>query len=176
MMDTIENIDEPDTTASEVDTSVDTADAGAPADGTVDTEAPEADTTDPADTADQAESPSRREARYRRQLREAEAERDQLAAQLDALRRAEVERIAADHLTKPQALWTAGAELNDLLDDSGLVDAERVRAAATQAREELGLESPRERKMRGLVVPGEGTTVRTSSSSSSSWSDAFKID
>lgn len=93
--------------------------------------------TEPAEATD--ERPSRREARYRRQLRAAEAERDQLAERLDAMRRAEVERIAADVLAKPAGLWAAGTGLGDLLDADGNVDAAAVRAAAETAQAELGL-------------------------------------
>jgi hypothetical protein len=49
---------------------------------------------------------SREAASYRRRLREAEAERDQLRAQLDALQSAEVERLAqAAGLSAPSDVW-----------------------------------------------------------------------
>ena len=117
---------------------------------------------------------SRRDRRYREQLRAAEADRDTLRNNLEAMQRREVERLAAQHLTKPAALWTVGVELENLLGDDGTVDPERVLAAAQNARQELGLEDPKAKLRRGPVVPREGTTVQ-SGGKSSSWSDAFKM-
>lgn len=77
-------------------------------------------------------------ARYRRQLRKVEAERDALAEKVTALQRAEVERHAA-HLTRPDAIWAAGLELADVLDEDGNVDPERVTTAITDAADRLGL-------------------------------------
>lgn len=116
---------------------------------------------------------SRRDRRYREQLRAAEAERDTLRQNLEAMQRREVERLAAEHLTKPAALWTVGVELATLLGEDGTVDPARVLAAAQDARQQLGLEDPRAAKLRGPVVPREGTTVQ-SGGKSSSWNDAFK--
>lgn len=89
------------------------------------------------------------------------------------MQRREVERLAAEHLTKPAALWTVGVELATLLGEDGTVDPARVLAAAQDARQQLGLEDPRAAKLRGPVVPREGTTVQ-SGGKSSSWNDAFK--
>lgn len=116
---------------------------------------------------------TRRDRRYREQLRAAEAERDTLRNTVETMQRAEVERLAASHLKKPAALWTAGVELASLLGDDGTVDPERVLAAAQAARDQLGLEDPQARLHRGPVVPREGTTVQ-SGGKSSSWNDAFK--
>lgn len=116
---------------------------------------------------------SRRDRRYREQLRAAEAERDTLRQNLEAMRRGEVERLAAQHLTKPAALWTVGVELESLLGEDGTVDPELVLAAAQNARQELGLEDPKAKLRSGPVVPREGTSVQ-SGGKSSSWSEAFK--
>lgn len=105
------------------------------------------DTTTPPEPADPATepvegedtSPGREAAKYRRQLREVETERDGLAAQLEALRRAEAERLAGDHKLKPAALWAAGATLADLLDADGTVDPAKVAEAVTAARTALGI-------------------------------------
>lgn len=119
------------------------------------------------------EPQSKREARYRTQLRETEAERDQLAGRIEAMQRAEVERLAQQWISKPSALWSAEVTLADLLDDDGHVDPEKVTAAAHAARQALGLEpGDIERKKRGPVVPQEGTGGRQHASSS--WVDAFK--
>ncbi len=116
---------------------------------------------------------SRRDRRYREQLRATEAERDTLRQNLEAMRRTEVERLAAQHLTKPAALWTVGVELDNLLREDGTVDPELVLTAAQTARQELGLEDPQAKLRRGPVVPREGTSVH-SGGNSSSWTDAFK--
>lgn len=116
---------------------------------------------------------SRRDRRYREQLRAAEAERDTLRGTVEAMQRREVERLAADHLTKPAALWTAGVELSSLLGEDGTVDPDLVLAAAQDARQQLGLEDPQAKPRRRPVVPREGTTVG-SGGKSSSWTEAFK--
>lgn len=109
-----------------------------------------------ADTADGADpKPTNREARYRRQLRDTEAERDQLAAQLDTLRRERAETLARGVIAEPAGLWAAGVTVADLLAEDGRIDPDKVTAAAERARGELGLaRAPR----RTLVVPGEGST------------------
>lgn len=126
--------------------------------------------------ADEPEPRSRREAKYRTQLREAEAERDQLAATVEALQRTEVERVAADWIAEPTALWAAaGVQLADLVTENGTVDAAKVTAAARAAREQLGLAmGPEERKLHGPIVPKEGMS-HADSSRSNRWEDAFKM-
>jgi hypothetical protein len=115
-----------------------------------DDEAPEAqtgDTTEPAETAtapDETSDPLakvRHEAAgYRRRLRETEQHRDQLAGNLQAMQRAEVERLAADGLRglgDGGDLWRAGTELGDVLDpDTGAVDPERVDTARAAVLEQ----------------------------------------
>ena len=127
----------------------------------------------PADDADNDTGLSRRDVRYREQLRAAEAERDTLRATVETMQRHEVERLAAQHLTKPAALWTVGVELESLLGEDGTVDPDRVLTAAQNARQELGLEDPKAKQRRGPVVHREGTTVQ-SGGKSNSWTDAFK--
>lgn len=118
------------------------------------------------------EPQSKREARYRVQLRETEAERDTLAGLLETLQRTEAERLAADVIHKPDALWAADINLTDLLDDTGLVSPDKVKAAAHAAKEKLGLElGAGERKKRGPVVPREGTGADRSTHNA--WKDAF---
>ncbi len=98
-------------------------------------------------------SPNVEAARYRSRLRDTEAERDQLAGQLEAMRRAEVERVAAAELKNPAGLWAAGVAVGDLLAADGTVDAVKVTAAAVQARHDIGLETPMTRKN---VAPKQG--------------------
>jgi hypothetical protein len=71
---------------------------------------------------------SREAASYRRRLRDAEAERDQLRAQLDHLQTAEVERLAGDAgLQVPGDVWQFGAQLEHLRDETGSIHPEAVR-------------------------------------------------
>ncbi|WP_125078051.1 hypothetical protein [Mycobacterium sp. P7213] len=132
-------------------------------------DAPPRDTEAP----DGPEPQSKREARYRTQLREAEAERDELRQAVETMQRNEVERIAAEHITKPAALWTAGTELSSLLTEDGTVDSARVAAAAAEARQQLGLEHPQAKRQRGPVVPREGMSYGRATTGST-WENAFK--
>lgn len=116
---------------------------------------------------------SRRDIKYRERLRETEAERDQLRATVESMRRREVERLAAEHLTKPAALWTVGVELSTLIGEDGTVDPEAVLIAAQDAKQQLGLEDPKAKLRGSPVVPREGTSTK-SGGKSGSWSDAFK--
>lgn len=105
------------------------------------------------DVEDQDHDGGNREAaKYRRRLRDAEGERDTLRTRLETLQRTEAERLAAQHLAKGTALWAGGATLDDLLDDDGNLDAEKVTTRAQEVREQFGIAKPRT----GLHVPGEG--------------------
>lgn len=133
---------------------------------------PSEDGTEPAAAEQESDEPGKREsreARYRRQLRETETERDTLAARVEALQRAEVERIAGKSIKQPAGLWAAGVALNDLLDATGAVDATKVDAAVTTARTAIGLAPA----VRGPVVPREGTSIHQPSGGNT-WEEAFK--
>lgn len=121
------------------------------------------------DTTNTPEPQSNREARYRRQLRDTEAERDRLAARVEALQRAEVERLAAKTIQKPSAIWAAQTQLADLLDDDGAVDPQKVTKAASAAQQSLGLAAARS----GAHVPREGTSLHQHNGSNT-WEQAFK--
>lgn len=70
---------------------------------------------------------SREAASYRRRLRQTEGERDRLREQVDALQRAEVERLAsAAGLAVAADVWQFGATLETLRTETGDVDAETV--------------------------------------------------
>lgn len=165
----------PDTTTTDDNTTETTE----PVDNPSTTEVTPVDTTDaeqdpevtPQETEvpDEPESQSKREARYRVQLREAEAERDQLAATVEALQRSEVERIAGKTIKQPAALWAAGVALADLLGDDGRVDTAKVESAAADARANLGLD----RAWSAPVVPTEGTSIHQSTGGNT-WEEAFK--
>lgn len=76
-------------------------------------------------------------AKYRRRLREVEAERDQLAEQVQGFRQADVERRAADALQDPSDIWRAGVQLNDVLDEnSGELDEDKLAETIKQVTEE----------------------------------------
>lgn len=81
----------------------------------------------------------REAARYRRQLRDVEAERDQLLEQVKTLRTVEVERLVSAAHLKPAALWAAGSTLDDLVDDEGKPDPDKISAAVARAKESLGI-------------------------------------
>lgn len=109
-----------------------------------------ADGTDSADNTNSADSANVEAAKYRRRLREAEQQRDELAARVSALQRRQAEAMLPAAV-KPAAVW-AVTELADVLDDDGLVDAAKLDAAVTAAREHFGITKP----AKGTFVPGVG--------------------
>ena len=128
-----------DTTTASTATTIEPTEPAEPNEATEATElvTPEdPDATEPDDTSRNA---NKEAARYRRQLREAEAERDQLRTQLDAVRRAEVDRLIAAQGVQPAAVWAHGATLEALLRDDGTVDPQRVDAAVTATRDAFGI-------------------------------------
>ncbi len=115
--------------------------------------------------------------RYRLRLRQTEAERDELrqtntdlAGRLETMQRAEVERVAADHLAAGDAVWLAGADLADMLDEAGQVDAAKVQQVcqtATAERPYLGRPAVTATDV-GIGVSGG------QSDTSSSWQEALQ--
>ncbi|WP_168703396.1 hypothetical protein [Gordonia paraffinivorans] len=143
---------------------IDTPDLEAPT-----AETPEADdTTDTDDTTEESSARNSEAAKYRTQRNQARAERDALAARVEALQRAAVEDLCkAAHVT-PKALWTV-AELGDLVDqETGTVDRTAVTKAITKAREELGIATVG----KGAHVPNAGK-MPTTPPATDRWSDAF---
>lgn len=134
---------------------------------TIDT--PELETTEVDNPEDTQPDESKEAAKYRRRLRETEKERDQLAEQLDTLRRQVIEQIAGDsgRLRKPEALWKTSITVADLLDESGRVDSQKVIDASKSAVAELGLAEKRP----GNFVPREGNNPRVGMSDN--WTGAF---
>lgn len=119
-----ENITEPtEGTAEQPETAVDAPETPTASEGT---------STDP--------KAAKEAARYRRQLRAAESERDALAEQVTALRRAAVEDRLKTHRVPPAGFWASGVELETLLDENGHIDDEAIKAAADNAVETLGLQ------------------------------------
>lgn len=107
--------------------------------------------------------------RYRLKLRETEAERDALTEHLTALRRASVDDKVKGHKITPEGFWASGVQLEDLLDDDGHLDADKIKTAADTAAETLGLERI---GTRGPYVPKEGNI--TNPGKSVNWEAAFR--
>lgn len=69
--------------------------------------------------------PRSRDAKTRLELRETKT-------RLERMQRAEAERIARDHLADPTDMWVAGVSVNDLLDERGDLDTEKITATVEQ--------------------------------------------
>ena len=119
------------------------------------------------DTGDDKGKPGREAARYRTRLRAAEAERDNLTTQLDAVRRAEVERVAQTAGLNARAFWAGGADLAELITADGTVDTEKVKLAAQVAATALGLVRP-------WPDSGQGNRGSSVGHGKSTWSEAFE--
>lgn len=119
--------------------------------GTVDAPDAQAAEDTPEDTDDTEPAAGSEAAKYRRKLREAEAERDDLAARVEALQRAQVVTLLEAARVKPDAVF-AVAPLADLLAEDGTVDPDKVKAAIDSARDRFGIATP----TKGSYVPGIG--------------------
>jgi hypothetical protein len=107
-----------------------------PAEGT---EAPPAEPTEGTEAAEtEPKGAARDAARYRRQLRDTEAERDTLAGQLDAMRRAQVADAARAAGVAADAVWASGRTPADLIDDTGVIDPGKLAEALNDARSTFG--------------------------------------
>src|SRR5699024_10380117 len=132
------------------------------------TENIETPTTEVEPTTEDTSKAGQEAANYRRRLREAEAERDALTTRLEQLQRAEVERLAEQHIAKGSGLWAA-TELADMLDEDGNIDPAKVTAAARAAREQLGLSAP----VTGPVIPTQGDAPAHHVPDRPDWAGAF---
>lgn len=144
----------------EVDTTEDVQQTDTPTDNVTVTESTDedqiSDPTPEVDAEDQGDDgPGREAKKYRLRLREAEGRVAELESRVEAMQRAEVDRIATTQGIKPAALWAAGTNLPDLLTETGTVDTDAVDAAIKAASESLGL--PDRRKN---IVPQEGRNPR----------------
>lgn len=114
---------------------------------------------------------NREAAKYRRQLRAAESERDGLRLQVEALQRAEIERLAAEQgLARPSAIWASQVTLRDLVADDGTVSPDRVQEAVGKAVDTLGL------SVRRAPRPDPSQGPRGGSDSSGDWAGFLKIN
>lgn len=82
--------------------------------------------------------PDREAARYRTRLREAEAERDAVAAQRDTLARTIVESHLPGHVS-PRLFWQLHQGTSGLIADDGTVDVDAIQHAAQEMADEYGL-------------------------------------
>jgi hypothetical protein len=80
--------------------------------------------------ADDSPQKGNREARYRVERNDARAERDALAQRVERMQRAEVDRLASEHLSQgSDLLLMSGNDLAAYLnEETGEVDADRIRA------------------------------------------------
>ena len=107
-------------------------------------------------------------AKYRTRLREVEAERDTLAARLEASQRANVTQAIGGRFASSADFWN-GTELSELLDDDGNVDSLKVSNRAG----EILAENPHyaSKRRTGPVIPQDGKYV--TAPSPSSWQSAI---
>ncbi|MGV0720559.1 hypothetical protein ABQF17_17950 [Mycolicibacterium elephantis] len=148
--------------------------AGDPSPGSTDEHQPSAselgDHDDPND--DEQDDGVTGEARkYRKRAQKAERERDDAHAQLAALQQWIVDGIAAAPLAgHPELLTAAGHDLSEFITDDGTVDAEKVRAAATEAARTYNI-IPKGRQPAPVMQQG---TNATQPHGKSSWNTALK--
>ncbi|MFC3849916.1 hypothetical protein ACFORJ_07025 [Corynebacterium hansenii] len=105
-------------------------------------------------------------ARYRTRLREAEAARDEVTAKYEALLRGTIEAEAQlKHHTPGIALWDAGTNPTDLLNDTGHLDPGKLRDACNNVRDRYGIGRLPE-------SPAQGT--HTTTPAAVTWRDALQ--
>ena len=66
-------------------------------------------------------------AKFRHKLRDTEKQLDTMTQRVEAMQRGEAERLASK-LADPADLWRDGAQLADVLDEAGTIDAAKVAA------------------------------------------------
>lgn len=115
------------------------------------------------------ESSNAEAAKWRKQFREAEQQRDALAAQVETLQRQHIEASLSRSGVKPAALW-AVTQLADLLAEDGTVDTDKVAAAIETARDQLGIQPIG----KGTYVPGLGGPPAGNPKPENAFADAFK--
>lgn len=126
------------------------------------TDTPEIDTEDTTDVDEGKEA-----AKYRRRLRDTEKERDALLEQVDALRRAAIDREVQQQRVAPEGFWASGVTVDQLLDDDGNIDSQKITDAVKDAVTRLGLV-----RRKPLHVAREGANPHPKDTTS--FVDAFK--
>lgn len=117
----------------------------------------------------QADGPGREAARYRRRLREAETERDGLAAQVQALQRTVVTRVIEDTGMKAAAVFATVDDVAMLLGEDGQPDQAKILSAIEQAREQFGITGRPSFRIGGMSSGATG-----SKPTAATWADAFR--
>ena len=118
----------------------------------------DADTPDTPDTGtleetETASNPNAEAIKYRLRAREAEAALATAQARIELLQRAEVERVASEHLSHPSDIFTmSGNDLVSFLDDNGSVDLGKITADVGA----ILAERPGLRKSAAAVDPSQG--------------------
>lgn len=108
-------------------------------------------------------------AKYRRRAQDAEAERDTLRAEIDGLRRSEIEHRVADRLETPEDLWLVH-DTETFMGDDG-IDDEAIRAAVDALLEQR----PQWRKRRPADdLPRRPQLNDGTALSSGSWSGVLR--
>lgn len=97
-------------------------------------------------------------AKYRTQLRDVEAERDNLHAQVEAMQRTQIESVLKDKLDKPSSFWLADHKPAEFYTEDGELDSDKLNTAADTAIETIGL--ARARRFKGSA--GQGVRQTTS--------------
>lgn len=115
---------------------------------------------------DQGDDPGKRrnrEAQYRRRAQAAEAERDQLRGQLDALHRQIIGNVARVHGLDDVGLLTyRGHELSSFIADDGTVDIDRILEATAETIKHCNI-APQRRPVRPNPQQGTHGTLATGS-------------
>lgn len=130
----------------------------------------DADQDDDADDADDG-SRSNREKRYRLRLRDAERERDELADTLANTRAAIVSSVVAGSGYAPRVAELVAADMDKLLDDNGIPDAEKIVSTLAAVVADYGFaRQSRPPKFN----PQQGSTNGGGAAGKASWADAIK--
>ena len=108
----------------------------------------------------------REAARYRTQLREAEAQRDTIRAQLVALQTQVIETSLPPNL-KPEAWRLAHPDVSDLLSEDGTINRDALTEAISIAVETLGVQNP------GPIIPTQGMQPKEPTSRKNPFAGAF---
>lgn len=125
------------------------------------------------ETTSETDPTAREAVKYRRRLREAESERDALAARLQAAQRREIERLAAESLAQPGDLFDVGGkDVPTFVTADGEIDA----AAVTEAVAALLAARPGLHKDARVQWPdsGAGRRGHSSPAEGTTWTEVLK--
>jgi sulfur relay (sulfurtransferase) DsrC/TusE family protein len=127
----------------------------------------------PTDSVEPADKSNREAAKYRRQLRDVEAERDGLLEQVTGWRKQQAENIAQAHGLNAAALWAAGAELETMLTEEGMVDEAKLIEFVKEAKDKLGIVPPPQ--VASAAGQGRvGTAIAVDTNAGNTWADALR--